>query len=657
MRCTKKLLSILLCLVLIVSVIPAAAYAGSNDTDLRDFGSVEKIVQNMSLKQKITQCLMMDFRMWNDKKGTPQDMTALKSDVADIIADYQFGSVILFANNIKKTDATVKLTKAMQKAAMRNGGLPMLIATDQEGGIVYRLGSGTALPGNMALGATGDPAYAKTAGEIIGRELSSVGINTTLAPVIDVNNEPNNTVIGLRAFSDDADMVGEYGSAFISGLDEYNIIGCAKHFPGHGDTSTDSHYGIPIVKKNYAKLKKTELKPYKIAIKKGIDMIMTAHILYPKIDSSKIYSEKTGKKESRPATLSKKFLTDILRKDMGFQGVVVTDAMNMKGVADNFTARQSTLEALKAGADIICMPVTGIHNKKELRSELDGIIKYIKKAVKNGDITEARIDEAVTRILTLKEKKGILDYKASKYTVKKALATVGSDENRELEREMAAKAVTLVKNKKSALPTKATSASKVLLLCPYDNERAQMVMGVNRAKEEGKLSEKAKVRIYRYSPTDYKVKDGSKLKRNIDWADLVIINSEVTGPESMSLGNWTSLGPKAVTKYCKSKGKTSVVLSVDKPYDVQLYPSADAVLAVYGCKGSSLDVTEQLLDGNVLEDENACGPNITAGVEVVFGVFEPQGTLPVNIPVFDSKSKTFTDEIRYERGYGLHFNS
>lgn len=647
---------------------PSFVYAEGSG-DLMNYVSTEDILQNMTLEQKITQCLMPDFRRWNAQNGETQDMTVLNEEVADIIADYQFGSIILFAQNIKKTEDTVTLTKDLQQASMKNGGLPLLIATDQEGGIVYRLGSGTALPGNMALGATGDSANAKIAGEIIGRELDAVGINTTLAPVIDVNNNPNNTVIGIRAFSDDPDVVGEYGSEYINGLDEYGIIGCAKHFPGHGDTETDSHYGLPVVNKSLDELMNTELKPYKIAISQGIDMIMTAHILYPQIDDTTILSEKTGTMESRPATMSRIILKDILREKLGFGGVVVTDAMNMKGVADHFNAEQSTLEAIRAGVDIICMPITGVYDKDEFKSCIDSIIAYISAAVdaekaENGGSSEIeeRLDESVARILALKQSKGILDYNADNYTVEKALATVGSDENRELEREISATAVTLIKNDNNVLPYKAAEDAKVLMLCPYDNERAQMVMGINRAKAAGKVPESVKVDVNKYSEADFDLANSDRaiiadgtLMTKLGWADLVVINSEVTRKTAMAMEHWTSIGPDLITAFCRKSGKTSVVMSVDKPYDVQLYDNADAILAVYGDKGSSVDVTTALLDGEITADENASGPNIIAGVEVLFGNFKATGKLPVDIPVFSKDAGMFTDEIRYPRGYGLSY--
>ena len=181
------------------------------------------------------------------------DFTTMNDEVYDIVQEYNFGAVILFANNVKETEQTLELTKALQDAATKDNGIPMIITADQEGGNVVRLGSGTALPGNMALGATYasfGTKYAKAAGQIIGSELSVLGINTNLAPVVDVNNNANNPVIGLRSFGDDPDIVGALASAMVAGMSEYGVIGTAKHFPGHGDTSKDSHYGLPGVDKS-----------------------------------------------------------------------------------------------------------------------------------------------------------------------------------------------------------------------------------------------------------------------------------------------------------------------------------------------------------------------------------------------------------------------
>ena len=631
-----------------VMSIPAADALAAENED-----GVKSMLAKMTMRQKITQCMMVDFRKWSNEAGEPEDMTVLNSEVADLIAEYQFGSVILFAENIKKTGDTVALTKAMQNAAMSKGGKPMIITTDQEGGIVYRLGSGTALPGNMALAATGDPGNAETAGYIIGKELDAVGINTTLAPVLDVNNNPNNPIIGIRSFSDDADMVIEYGNRYIAGLDKNNIIGCGKHFPGHGDTETDSHYGLPVVDKSLEELQKCELRPFEAACAQGIDMIMTAHILYPQIDDTKILSEKTGKEESRPATMSKKILTGLLRESIGYQGVVVTDAMNMQGVSDNYTMEQATLEALRAGADLVCMPVTGVYDKAEWIGRMESIISRIEQAAEDDPEFATQLDEAVMRILRLKQEKGILNYDPDRYTPERASAVVGCEENRSLEREIAAKAVTVIRNENDTLPLKVTQDSNILMLAPYDNEKASMAVGLNRAKAAGIVPKNAKVWLYRYSADDYEIK--GELEKVLEWADVVIINSEIYGAARMTYEHWSSAGPKLYTDYCRENDKKSVVMSLEKPYDVQLYPNADAIIAVYNWKGSGMIGMPQLIYGEKTDDEDAFGPNIVAGVEVIFGVFGASGKLPVNIPEFDPVTKTYKSNIVYDRGYGLTY--
>ena len=439
-------------------------------------------------------------------------------------------------------------------------------------------------------------------------------------------------------------------SAEIEGLAEYNVIGCAKHFPGHGDVATDSHYGLPIVNKSKEELLNNELKPYQVAINQGIEMIMSAHILYPQLDNTTVYSEKTKQQEKLPSTLSHKIITDLLKNELGFNGVVVTDAMNMAGIAKTYDQVQATKLAINAGVDLMCMPCE-LQSKDDL-ANLDKIIDGVEKAVNDGEIQESRLNDAVTRILTLKENKGILDWKESNYSLEKALATVGSDENRAKEREIARKAVTVVKNENNALPLNVTKKSKVLMLCPYTNEQSQMLMGWNRAKKAGLIPDGAEVKVQCFMNHD----DLETVKENIDWADTVIINSEIYGTYYTNYKHWLSAGPNNFTKYCKENNKTSVIMSVDLPYDVQLYPYADAILAVYGDIGSSVDPTEAIV-GGATTSKAAYGPNIIAGVEVALGTFGATGTLPVNVTKYDADSNSYTDEIVYKRGHGITYDA
>lgn len=658
----KKILSLVLALTMVATAItPVRAEAATS--------RVQSLLNKMTLKQKVTQMLMVDFRYWDEdltddvgKVG----FTEMNDQVRKVIEDYDFGAVIYFAQNLIETEQSYKLTMELQKAATKDGGIPLIISADQEGGSVFRLGTGTALPGNMALGATGNTSYSYAAGKIIGSELASLGINTTLAPVVDVNNNANNPVIGLRSYGDDATMVGKMASATIKGLAEYNVIGCAKHFPGHGDTATDSHYGLPSVDKSKDVLLQNELKPYEVAIEQGIEMIMTAHILYPQLESDTIVSAKTGKAESLPATMSDDIITGLLKEEMGFKGIVVSDGMNMAGISNNWDQVQSTVIAIQAGVDMLCMPCE-LYNLEDLET-LDAIINGVIAAVEDGTIPESRINDAVTRILTVKENRGILDYKENDYSLSKAVATVGSEENRETEREIAAAAVTVVKNEGNVLPIQATEDSKVLLLAPYNNERSQMLWGFARAKEAGLIPSGAEVKVARFanskleSTVDVIDEAGNKtqvtMKELLDWSNVVIINSEISSTSRMQYKHWLSDAPNTFVNYIEESdaSKVTVVQSVDKPYDVQMYENADAVLAVYGCKGSSVDPTEALV-GGATGDTVAVGPNITAGIEVAFGVFGAQGKLPVSIPKYDLENNTYTTEIVYENGHGITYES
>ena len=634
----KRMFALVLALVMVISLMPGIFVTAQNTDRVTD------LVNGMSLRDKVTQMMMVDFRDWASK-----DFTVMNDEVRQIIEDYNFGSIILFADNIKETEQSYNLTTAMQAAATKDGGIALLIAADQEGGTVYRLGSGTALPGNMALGATytnSGTVHAYNAGKIIGSELGVLGINTNLAPVVDVNNNANNPVIGLRSFGDDATMVGELASAVIAGLAEYNVIGTAKHFPGHGDTATDSHYGLPIVDKSLDVLMENELKPYTVAIDQGIEMIMTAHILYPQLESDKILSNKTGKEESLPATMSDDILTKLLKEQMGFDGIVVTDAMNMAGISGCWDQVQSCVIAIQAGVDMICMPTT-LNSTADLKN-LDAIINGIIAAVEDGTIPMERINDAVKRILTVKENRGILDYDPADYSLEQALAVVGSDENRAMERDMAAAAVTVVRDEQGVLPLQITENTKVLMLVPYNNERAQMLMGWNRAREAGLIPEGAEVDYFRFSSATIT----SELRAKLDWADVYIIHSEIGNTSRLAYNHWLSSMPNKLCDYAAENGKISIISSVDKPYDVQLYPNATALVATYGCKGSTMDPTEALI-GGATGDVSASGPNITAAIEVIFGVYEAKGTLPVDIPLFSDGS--FTDEIVYQRGHGLTY--
>lgn len=644
----KKRMKSVLCGALALSMcIPMSMTAMHAEATSR----VDEILAGMTIDQKIGQMIMPDFRMWQaEGEDAQSDMTVLNDEVAEIIDKYDFGGVILFAENVKETEQTLKLTNDLQDAAIANeagnGDIPLLITIDQEGGIVYRLGSGTALPGNMAIGATNSEEDARLAGEIIGRELSALGINVNFAPVFDTNNNPNNPVIGLRSISSDPQRVARLGVPMMQGMQEYNIATAAKHFPGHGDTATDSHTGLPLVDKSYEELKNLELIPFQAAVDNGVDMLMTAHIQYPQVETDTVTSKADGSEIYVPATLSDDIITGIVREDMGFDGVVVTDAMNMDAISTNFGESEAVIMAIQADVDICLMP-TILRSKADM-AKMDQIIADVKAALEDGTITEDMLNDSVKRILTLKEKRGILDYASDTRTWEEKLANaneqVGSDLNRDLEREISADAVTVIKNDDMVLPLNPKADEKVLLLGAYDNELPGMELGMRRLIAEGVLPENVQYESIRYNSATT-IDD---LKSAIDSSDYVIVISEVGSAAQLLGDHWLTRVPTEVIDYANEAGKDSVVMSTSKPYDVANYPNAKAIVAVYGNKG--MDPTE------ALRPDAAFGPNIPAGIDVIFRGREAEGELPVDVPVIVDHVMD-TTQIAYPIGYGLDYNA
>ena len=352
--------------------------------------------EEMPLDEKIGQMLCLDFRKW-ENEGTSKPVTEINDDIKRIISDYHIGTVILFKENFVDKEQAKTLINDLKKAATDSNNLPLIIDVDQEGGRVERFAFGRSKLKNNADIKTDEEAFNK--GATISKELKELGINCDAAPVIDVNSNPDNPVINNRSFSDNPDIVSEMGEQFVKGLHSNDIITTGKHFPGHGDTNTDSHLSLPTLDKTLDDLYQTELKPF-IKLSKVVDMIMTAHISLPKIETQTIKSKKDGKEIFLPATLSKTILTDLLRKEIGFNGVIITDAMNMKAISDHIGQEEATKMAISAGADIILMPVT-IQNKNDI-SKLESLTSYLKEAIKNNEISEKQINESIKRIIKLK---------------------------------------------------------------------------------------------------------------------------------------------------------------------------------------------------------------------------------------------------------------
>lgn len=385
---------------------------------------VISIVCDMTLREKIGQVFLMNFRYFKATE-TDQNFAQVKDikdfdgkiiqvvplnqvnqTVESVIKEYHIGNVILFADNFISTDKSIKMISDLQLLAIKENKIPMLISVDQEGGRVNRIFQTTIFPSAQIIGSTNNPDFAYTQGKLLSEQLNALGVNLDFAPVCDVNSNSQNIVIGDRSFSSDPIKVALFSTELYKGLKEGNVIACAKHFPGHGDTEVDSHINLPKINKRKSQWKKCESIPYEIMIKEKIPVIMTAHIQYPRFDNSKIIAEKTKKSITRPATLSKKILTNILREELGFNGVICTDALDMKAISDNFSESQAVIESLNAGADLLCHPIS-VTGKDDIK-RLENLYKQIEKTIENGTLLEEQLNNAVLRIVQLKKNYGLL---------------------------------------------------------------------------------------------------------------------------------------------------------------------------------------------------------------------------------------------------------
>lgn len=624
----------------LVAALSVTALVGIKPTDVKAETDVKAIVEGMSVEQKVGQMLMPDFRNWQ-KQGESKatGFTEMNDEVGSIIQKYHLGGVILFAENVVGTEQTVRLIDGLQDASTE---LPLFITIDQEGGIVTRLQTGTNLPGNMALGATGSEKYAYQTGKIIGEELSSLGVNVNFGPSLDVNNNPDNPVIGVRSYSSNPELVSKLGIQTIKGLQRTNIAATAKHFPGHGDTATDSHYGLPLVTHDKDRLHAVELLPFQNAIDEGVDMIMTAHVQFPAFDDTTYISKKDGQEILVPATLSEKVLTGLLREKMGFEGVIVTDALNMKAISDNFGQEEAVVLALKSGVDIALMPAQV--NSLEMEKNLASVYNAVLEAIESGDLPMEQVNASVERILKLKEKRGMLDPDKApiEEKVAKSLKVVGNKEHLKKEKNMAEDAVTLLKNKDKTLPFKPKKGDNVLVLAPFDDQVEAMTRSINELK-----GKKKNVEITGYAFSDKSFNE--EVAAMIDEADYVItgsyvvkndpaVNDGVIDDSIQDSSKWATAFPRAVMKDAEAKNKKFVLMSLRNPYDVGNFEEAKAVLAVYGFKGYSNGAYRQ--------------PNIPAGIKTIFGESKPKGKLPVDIP-----SVNQPEEILYHYGFGLDIRS
>ncbi len=404
---------------------------------------VRKTLRSMTLDEKIGQMIIAEANVvfWN-REG--EEYRRLRHH----IVDNKVGGVILFRSQVWSTAVVTNRWQGMAK-------VPLLISADLEMGLGMRLDDTLWWAPNMAVAATGDPNWARLQGEATALQARAVGINWIFAPVVDVNNNPDNPVINTRSYGEDPRLVAEFARAFIEGAQGAGVMACAKHFPGHGDTAIDSHIGLPVVDVDRSRLESLELVPFRAAIAAGVGSIMSAHISLPQIEAELAAPVRTlGEREAAeflsrteagaprvtlPSTLSPKIMTGLLREELKFDGLIVTDALSMAGVAARYTPAEAAVRSVKAGADVITKS-----------PDIDAAIAGIRMAVARGEITEARINASVEKVLRAKAALG-LDARRGVSLVE-VDSVVSNPRFNEIAQQIADRSITLVRDEQKRLP-------------------------------------------------------------------------------------------------------------------------------------------------------------------------------------------------------------
>lgn len=564
------------------SAIPAVKPAEDEIRERSVDAWTDALLSRMTLEQKVGQLFVAS--VWGksaDEVHTMNRATYGVDTPGEVVRQYQVGGIIYFNNSgTDNVDSPVQLAKfsnGMQRAAIDSGArLPLVVAIDQEGGNVTRVEApATEYPASMAIGAGRNAADARTLASINGRELRAMGVNQNFAPVADVNSNPLNPVIGARSFSADPVLTSEMVTAAVRGYQAggrpfATVSSSAKHFPGHGDAATDSHTGLPIINRSAEEWKAVDLPPFRAAIAAGIDSIMTAHIQFPSLDPSRV-----------PATVSKPIMTDLLREEMGYEGVIVSDSLGMQGIREMFTDAEIPVLAIEAGVDQLLMP-------PDLRLAMDSVLA----AVRSGGLTVERIEDSVRRIVALKAKRGIL---ARPFVdVERVPALVGTAEHKAAIQRLTDRTVTALRDDSKLLPRR--EPARALIAGVGDT--------VNSAKSPTLLAAHLRARGWDATPlptgtrpADTKISEAVAAAQDVD---VVIV---LTNNLSANVAQRTLLTQLLAT------GKPVVAVASQVPYDAG-FVDAPTWLATYSWREVSLESLTKVITGEI----------------------PPRGRLPVAVP-------------------------
>jgi len=533
----------------------------------------DKLMSYMTISEQVGQMLMPQIEQW---KGKPTN--EMNEGLLQTIHNVNPGGFILFDKNIVNAKQVAMLTDDMQNQI---GDIPLFLGIDQEGGVIKRIPGGTNLPGQMALGAVGDVNLAQKAGKLTGEEMKALGLQVNFAPSLDVNSNPDNPIIGIRSFSSDPDLVSRLGLATMKGLHQSGVIAAVKHFPGHGDTSVDSHLGLPVLNHDRTRLEAVELKPFRDAIDAGVDMIMTAHIAFPAVDNGLFISYKDGSSVPIPATLSKKVLTGLLREELGFEGVIISDAFTMNGISEHYGEQDAIIRAVSAGVDIILMP-------KNVPAAHDTLVN----AVKTGAISQDHIKDSVRRILKLKHKYRLFEKSNDDLSARLASlpAVIGSKAHRQIETEIAERAVTTLTGQIKTI----REGNHVVIVAADEN--------IGKQFEKQLIAESSLKQL----TTEIALVGQAKSTQAIERADYVILTSYQFRNVASQFG-WDAY--QDIIDILNKKQRDYTLISLGNPYELKYLEGVKAAIALYG------------------KEE----PNMAAGSKLLLGKLSAQGKLPVQI--------------------------
>lgn len=599
---TPLWLGVGLSVVLAAAFGPPAAAAGdhqdSGDAPYR--GKVISLLRQMTLEQKVGQLFVIEVAgrdantVSDTAKATNQRLFGVDTP-AQAIAKYQPGGVIYYTtrnndDNIGDPAQVATLSNGLQAASLAQPRhIPLQISVDQEGGaLVARFGApATQMPGNMALGAGRSAADARRSAQVIGTELDAVGVTQDYAPVSDVNINPNNPVIGIRSIGGDPGLVSDLASTQVAGFHSGGIAAVAKHFPGHGDTGVDSHFGLPQVTHSLEQFEAIDLPPFRADIAAGVDTIMTAHVVFPAVDPS-----------GAPATMSHKILTGVLRDELRFDGLIVTDALDMAGATATYPPNVAPVQAILAGADQLLVP-----------PQMDVAYAAVLDAVRSGEISQRRLDQSVYRILLHKFQRGIFRDPFVDPAV--APQIMGAPGHLADAQAITDRTTTLVKNDTGLLPLSA-GPRRVLV--------AGWGVGTTQTMATALTARGATTQVLESGTTPSATAIATAAAAAQD-SDLVVVSTNNAYAIDAATGQPTAAAA-AQTRLVRAllaTGTPVVVAAMRNPYDVASFPEAPTVLDTYGYTSHQ----------------------IQSLVRVLFGEVNPAGRLPVSIPRADGSGELF----------------